>query len=55
MVDPDGSNEVQLTFSEFDILYPSWSQDGKRLSYTAFSDGHYDLYVVDISGIVAAH
>lgn len=52
MRNPDGTNEVQLTFSEFDIIDPCWSPDGKRLAYTSFFDGHYNLYVVDVSGIL---
>ena len=52
MCNPDGSDEVQLTFSEFHIVYPCWSPDGKRLAYASFFEGNYELYVIDVSDIM---
>jgi len=52
MCDPDGSHEVQLTFSDFDISYPIWSPDGKRLAYASFFEGNRELYVIDVGDIL---
>jgi len=52
MCNPDGLDEVQLTFSDFDILYPCWSPDGRRLACAMFVEGHYEVCVVDVHDIL---
>ena len=41
----DGLNPVQQTHDNTIVLFPSWSSDGKWLSYTSFLKGKPDIYI----------
>lgn len=49
VMDSDGTNQVNVTNTEFDELYPSWSPDGSRIVFSSTEAGGAELFVVDLS------
>ena len=47
--DFDGSNAVAITSGNVPHLSPSWSPDGKFITYTSFEAGNPDLYIYDVA------
>ena len=47
--DFDGSNAYAITRGNFPHLSPSFSADGKYVTYTSYEAGNPDLYIYDIS------
>ena len=55
VMEPDGMNPRRLTFdTEVDryvtSFSPSWSPDGKQLTYTVMTQSNLDLYAIDAKG-----
>ncbi len=54
MMNPDGSEETQLTFDKANYdYYPAWSPDGKYITYAKTSDkktGNWEIYVMTSDG-----
>jgi Tol biopolymer transport system component len=50
MCDPDGKNEVQLTFETQFAEYPAWSPSGNYLAYGEF-DSYQGRYVIMIKNV----
>jgi Tol biopolymer transport system component len=50
LIDPDGSNLQQLTFSDADERAPTWSPDGTRIAFESNRDGNWDIYVMNADG-----
>ena len=50
MVNVDGSGWTQLTDGGYDDYddYPSWSPDGRRIAFSSYRDGNYEIYVVNV-------
>ena len=46
----DGSNTIQLTRGDKNSSNPSWSPDGKWISFTSSRDGKNNLYILPVSG-----
>ncbi len=44
-MDPDGSNQKQLTFYKSTSLHPAVSPDGTRLAFTTFAKGNPGIFV----------
>src|SRR6266540_1632272 len=38
---------LNLTNSNFDDWWPTWSPDGRYMAYTSSRTGNYDLYILD--------
>lgn len=57
MRNPDGSNEVQLTFDTQFAEYPAWSPNGNYLAYGEFDSyqGRYVIYIKDVKHILTSH
>jgi TolB protein len=47
--DFDGSNPVQISKGNYPHLSPSFSADGKFVTYTSYEAGNPDLYIYDIA------
>ncbi len=57
VMDADGGNQRKLTNSPADDRDPSWSPDGKRITFMSMRDGHvidfaptYEIYIMDVDG-----
>jgi TolB protein len=48
VADFDGSNVRQLTTDKSPHLSPSWSPDGRYVTYTSYEDGNPDLFMIDM-------
>ena len=46
--DFDGSNVRQITTAKSPHVSPSWSPDGRFLTFTSFEDGNPDLFLYDL-------
>lgn len=49
IADFDGSNPVQISKGNFPHLSPSFSADGKFVTYTSYEGGNPDLYIYDLA------
>jgi hypothetical protein len=47
---PDGSDAVQLT--DEGGAFPSWSPDGRKIAFSRFTEGSFELYVMNADGSV---
>ena len=50
LIDPDGSNTVQLTDNSVDDADPVWSPDGRTIAFTSLRDGDSAVYLMDADG-----
>ena len=50
LMDPDGSEQVNLTRNLADDLFPVWSPTGDRILFVSDRDGIRDLYLMDADG-----
>lgn len=47
--DFDGSNAVAISGGKAPALSPSWSRDGRFVTYTSFEDGNPDLFIYELA------
>ena len=50
VMDPDGSNQVNLTVSPAADFLPDWSPDGRKIAFVSNRDGPHEVYVMDADG-----
>lgn len=46
----DGTNPVNLTRSAADDFGPSWSPNGRKITFVSTRDGNYEVYMMDADG-----
>jgi Tol biopolymer transport system component len=49
-IDVERGVSTRLTFDRSDAQFPTWSPEGRRISYASRRSGHYDVYEKDVSG-----
>ena len=49
-MDPDGTNETNLTNDPADDFYATWSPDGTKIAFTSYRDGDPKIYVMNADG-----
>lgn len=49
-IDINGENEVRLTRKSGTNLDPSFSPDGKKITFTSSRDGNEEIYIMDVTG-----
>jgi RNA polymerase sigma factor (sigma-70 family) len=49
IMDADGENQRQITFSEEDRV-PTWSPDGKRIAFSRHADDKTNIYIINADG-----
>jgi Tol biopolymer transport system component len=49
LMDPDGKHRTQLTGGSAHDVYPSWSPDGKQITYQTNPEGDQDIAVLDLA------
>lgn len=50
LMNPDGSEQVNLTKNLADDLFPAWSPTGEQILFVSDRDGMRDLYLMDADG-----
>ena len=50
MINPDGTNPVQLTHDQEVNTSPSWSPDGKKIAFMSTREGKPEIYVMNANG-----
>ena len=50
LMNPDGSEQVNLTKNLADDLFPAWSPSGEQILFVSNRDGMRDLYLMDADG-----
>ena len=47
--DADGAREQLIFTSDDPIISPAWSQDGKKVAYVSFENGHSEIFFQELS------
>ena len=50
LMDPDGTNLVNLTRNTAQDIQPTWSPDGSRIAFTSDRSGNFELYSMNADG-----
>ena len=50
LMEPDGSNQTQLSFNQFGDLYVAWSPDGTQLTFNSLRDGDNEIFIMNADG-----
>jgi Tol biopolymer transport system component len=50
VMDPDGSNQINLTNNLRPDVDPAWSPDGTRIAFATHRDGNYEIYIMGADG-----
>lgn len=50
-INPDGTDDIRLTFSGSDEQNPSWSPDGQSIAYSRLVQGDFDLWIHELNHI----
>ena len=50
VMNPDGSDLIQLTHNETNDYFPVWSPDGSQIAFYSIRDGNRQIYVMNADG-----
>jgi len=50
VMDLETGDRTRITQSDRDDIYPEWSHDGRRLTFTSSRDGNNEVYVINVDG-----
>ena len=50
LMDPDGTNILQLTAGKRDNDKPAWSPDGSKIAFQSNRDGNWEIYLMNADG-----
>jgi Tol biopolymer transport system component len=50
VMNPDGTNQANITNNFADDTHPSWAPDGSRIAFSSNRDGNSEIYVVNADG-----
>ena len=50
VMDSDGTNPIRLTHNKEQDRFPSWSHDGRKISFWSNRDGNAEIYAMDPNG-----
>jgi Tol biopolymer transport system component len=50
IMNPDGSQQINLTWHASRDFYPAWSPTGEHIAFNSNRDGVYDIYLMDADG-----
>jgi len=50
IMEPDGSNQSQLTFNQYDDNFISWAPDGEQVVFRSYRDGDAEIYIMNADG-----
>jgi len=46
----DGKNQTRLTNNPAEVAEPDWSPDVKKIAFSSFRDGKFEIYVMNSDG-----
>ena len=50
LMEPDGSNQTQLSFNQFGDIYVAWAPDGTQLTFNSGRDGDSEIFIMNADG-----
>ncbi len=50
VMNPDGTNQTNLTNNAAEDFEPAWSPDGTKIAFTSRRDGNYEVHVMNADG-----
>jgi Tol biopolymer transport system component len=50
LMEPDGSNQTQLSFNQYGDIYSNWSPDGTQLTFNSSRDGDTEIFIMNADG-----
>ncbi len=50
LMEPDGSNQTQLSFNQYGDIYVAWSPDGTQLTFNSGRDGDSEIFIMNADG-----
>ncbi len=50
LMEPDGSNQTQLSFNQYGDIYVAWSPDGTQLTFNSGRDGDNEIFIMNADG-----
>jgi len=50
LMNPDGSNQIRLTYRPEDDTAPAWSPDGKKIAFTSYNGQGHSIWLMNADG-----